>query len=389
MTIVPKTLKIVFVSDVIYPYVKGGAEKRVYELARRLAARGHEVHVFGVKWWDGPAVIVREGITYHGVCKKKELYKGGRRSIGEAIWFSLCLLLPLARERFDVIDCNQHPYFPLFVCKIVASLRKERFFATWHEYWGDYWYEYLGKAGLFGRLIEKAGTMMPDKIIAVSERTATALKSAGVPGQKVLIVSNGIPYELIRQIPPATDTFDVVYAGRLIKDKHVDVLLRATKACIASGRKIKLCILGDGPEMDGLKMLARDLGFESATEFGGFLEEKELIARMKAAKLFVLPSSREGFSITTMEAMACGLPVITVDCERNYATDLVERGKTGLVVGLDETEISAAILSLLDDEPRRRQMSEECIKTAARYDWGLLVLEAERLFLGENGQVVR
>jgi len=375
-------MKIVFVSDVVYPYVKGGAEKRIYELSRRLATQGHDVHIFGIQWWDGPSVFKKENITYHGVCKKKALYVNGRRSIPEAIWFALRLAVPLAGEKFDVIDCNQHPYFPLFVCRMIATIKRKRFFATWHEYWGDYWYEYLGKAGIVGYMIEKVGSRMPDKIIAVSDRTAAALKSSGVPGQKVLVVSNGIPYQHIRQIPPADNRCDVLFAGRLIKDKHVDVLLRA---CAISTDKIRLCILGDGPERDILEKLADELGIADRTEFGGFLDETDLMARMKSARLFVLPSSREGFSITTVEAMACGLPVITVDCERNYATDLIDEGRTGIITKLDEKEIASAMGSLLQDETRRQQMSAECIKRTAGYDWDLMGSEVEKWFLGKNG----
>ncbi|WP_424357747.1 glycosyltransferase family 4 protein [Methanocella sp. MCL-LM] len=374
-------MKIVFVSDVIYPYVKGGAEKRIYELSRRLVARGHEVHVFGVKWWDGEAVQNIGGIIYHGVCGKKDLYVDGRRSILEAIWFAVCLTIPLAREQFDVIDCNQHPYFPLFVCRAIATMKRKRFFATWHEYWGDYWYEYLGGVkGFVGRTIEKWGARMPDRIIAVSNRTAQALKSSGLPGRKVLVVSNGIPYQHIREIAPAADTCDVLFAGRLIKDKHVDVLIRA---CALSQGKVRLSILGDGPERESLERLASELGIEGTTRFGGFLEEKELIARMKAARLFVLPSSREGFSITTLEAMACGLPVITVDCEKNYATDLIEEGHTGIVAKLDEKDIADTVEMLLDDEPRRQRMSAECVSVTAAYDWDLLVGKLEQAYEGK------
>ena len=374
-------MKVVFVSDVVYPYVKGGAEKRIYELSRHLVAQGHDVHIFGIQWWDGPAILKKDGITYHGVCRKKALYVNGRRSIPEALWFALRLVVPLAREKFDVIDCNQHPYFPLFVCRIIATIKRKRFFATWHEYWGDYWYEYLGKAGIIGYIIEKVGARMPDKIIAVSDRTAAALKSSGLSSQKVLVVSNGIPYRHIQQIQPAERTCDVLFAGRLIKDKHIDVLLHA---CAISKGKIRLCILGDGPERGSLEKLAGELGIADRTEFGGFLEETELMARMKSARLFVLPSSREGFSITTVEAMACGLPVITVDCERNYSTDLIADGRTGMVTKLDDKALVTAMLALLEDENRRRRMSEECIKTAARYDWDILGLEVERLFIGEK-----
>jgi len=53
-------MRIAFVYDAVYPWVKGGAEKRIYELGKRLASMGHEVHVFGVKWWDGASMIENE-----------------------------------------------------------------------------------------------------------------------------------------------------------------------------------------------------------------------------------------------------------------------------------------------------------------------------------------
>ena len=85
-------MKIAMVYDAIYPWVKGGGEKRIYELSKRLVSQGHEVHLFGVKWWSGPDIIENEGMILHGVCGKMELYVDGRRSISEAIIFSIRLI---------------------------------------------------------------------------------------------------------------------------------------------------------------------------------------------------------------------------------------------------------------------------------------------------------
>ena len=74
-------MKIAFVYDCIYPFVKGGVEKRIYELACCLRDKGHEVHLFGMNYWDGPSVVEREGLFYHGVCRPMGLYVEGRRSV--------------------------------------------------------------------------------------------------------------------------------------------------------------------------------------------------------------------------------------------------------------------------------------------------------------------
>jgi glycosyltransferase involved in cell wall biosynthesis len=355
-------MRIAFVSDVIYPYIKGGAEKRIFELSRRLAAEGHDVHLYGIKWWDGPAEFSRDGITYHGVCGKRDLYKDGKRSITEAVWFGLCLLGPLSKERFDVIDCNQHPYFSLFSCKLAASMKGGRFLATWHEVWGRYWTEYMGAAGMAGRSVEWLTARLPDNIIAVSKSTAADLESIGVDRGKVALIPNGIPLGRIFEVPPSGEASDVAFAGRLIKDKHVDVLLRA-----CAGKPLRVTIIGDGPERAALEVLAKEIGVNVV--FTGFLPEEALIARLKAAKLFVLPSAREGFSITTLEALACGVPVITVSEPRNYARDLIADGVTGRVVQLGEKSIGEAIQGLLSDEAKRKAMSVACAEATAAYDW--------------------
>jgi len=364
-------MRIAFVTDVVYPFIKGGAEKRIYELSSRLAASGHDVHIFSIRWWDGPSVKIVNGITYHGVCKPRQLYEGDRRSIVEALAFGLFVTVPLLRERFDVIDCNQHPYFSMFSCKLASLLKGERFYATWHEVWGDYWYEYIGKAGFFGKLVERVTAMLPDRIIAVSARTANELSNIGVRREKIIVIPNGFAGGNIRVIGPSTAIFDVAFAGRLIKDKHVDVLLRAC-AEASKTRPIKLIVIGDGPERKALEALASELHMEEIVTFAGLVEESSLIASIKAAKTFVLPSTREGFSITTLEALACGVPVITVNGEKNSAQELVENTVTGLIVGLSEKELSKAILDMLGDEPKRKRMSDRCFKSIERFDWDIV-----------------
>ncbi len=74
-------MRIAYVFDAVYPFVKGGVERRIWEVSRRLADKGHDVHIYGMKYWTGEDTISREGVSLHGVCRPRELYSGGRRSI--------------------------------------------------------------------------------------------------------------------------------------------------------------------------------------------------------------------------------------------------------------------------------------------------------------------
>ena len=121
-------MKIAFIYDAVYPWVKGGAEKRVYELAKRLAQRGHEVHWYSIGWWwpeNGKKDMVMDGIHLHGVSNPIDLYSDDRRSIKEAIIFSFkTFQTQLMKENYDVVDCQGFPFFSCFTAKIHSVTRK-------------------------------------------------------------------------------------------------------------------------------------------------------------------------------------------------------------------------------------------------------------------------
>jgi len=81
-------MRIAFVSNVVYPFVTGGAEKRIHEIGTRLADRGHDVTVYGRHFWDGPDEITHSGMTLQAVAPAADLYNDDRRSIAEAIDFA-------------------------------------------------------------------------------------------------------------------------------------------------------------------------------------------------------------------------------------------------------------------------------------------------------------
>jgi len=372
-------MKIAYIHDVIYPHVKGGTEKRVWEVARRLADRGHEVHIFSIKYWPGEKVIEREGVLLHGVCDPMELYVDGRRSVKAAIKFSSKLLLSF-RGEFDVIDAQQFPYFPCFPAKLHSILAGTPLVITWHEVWGDYWREYLGWKGIFGKGIDRMTVRLPDKIIPVSERVREDLIEMGVRGEKMVVVPNGVDLRKIDGLREEEKVYDLVYAGRLSEHKRVDLLLNAVRIAREEIPYINCCIIGDGPEMEGLGRLVKELGIEESVDFMGFLErEEDLIAGMKSSKIFVLPSTREGFGMSALEANACGLPVVTVRSDMNAASDLVEDGLNGFVCGPTPDEMAETILELLKGE-RYESLSESSRRVAEKYDWSLVTDAIERAY---------
>lgn len=365
-------MKIAFVYDAIYPWVKGGAEKRIFEFGRRLAQKGHEVHLFGIKWWDGADVMEYEGMVLHGVCGKMDLYVNGRRSISEAMIFAIKLIPQLARENFDLIDVSVFPYFSCFSVKLISVLKRKPVIFTWHEVWGDYWYEYMGRPGLFGKIIEILVSKLTSGSIAVSEMTKKGLESLGVSGKDVYIVPNGIDLEKIGSIQPSINKCDIIFIGRLIREKNVDLLIEAMVHVKRSMPDVKCYIIGDGPEKERLAGLAAGKALCDNIRFPGFMEHDEVIARMKSCKALVLPSFREGFGMVVIESFACGLPVVTVLHPRNAASELVDED-TGLVIKPDAFELAEAIRLLISDVAIREEKSIAAIKKSQEYNWDRII----------------
>lgn len=372
---------------------------RNYELGKRLSARGHEVHIFGVKWWEGDDTIEYENLTLHGVCKSRDLYVNGRRSIAEALIFASKLFPALLRERFDLIDVSVFPYFSIFSVKAVSLLRQTSSVFTWHEVWDDYWYEYMGKAGFFGKVIEKAVSKLSKNNISVSGWTKNRLELLGVSEKNITVVPNGIDIEFISRIEPEGSQlsvdcltpndfkykiYDVIFAGRLIKEKNVDTLLKAISLLKIEFPDIKCCIVGDGPEMASLIELAKRLKICANVKFTGFQKYETLIRKIKASKTLVLPSSREGFGMVVIEAFACGVPVVTVKEKYNAAQGLVSDGKDGFVVELGSKEIADGIRKLLRNNNSCAEMTVFMGKKIKMYGWDAISEQLLLLYMETN-----
>jgi L-malate glycosyltransferase len=369
-------MKIAFVYDVIYPFVKGGVEKRIRELAVRLSARGHDVHIIGMKYWEGPESIETDGIILHGICPARSLYTNGRRTIWEAVFFSTRLIPFLMREEFDIIDCQQFPYFPCFPVKLASVLKKKPFVITWHEVWGDYWYEYLGWRGALGKITERLVSGITPHNIAVSGTTAKKLQHLGV-SDNVPIIPNGIDLKHLISVPPSKESSDIIFVGRLIKEKHGDFLVRAFNALLSESPDLTLLILGDGPERGKILSLTRELGIENRVFLKPFLDSyDEVISLMKSSHVCVIPSTREGFGIVALEALACGLPVVTVSHPDNAIRELITE-KTGFICPLDTVALAGTIKNALCKYP---EMRTACMISAETYDWDGIVDKAESCY---------
>lgn len=221
--------------------------------------------------------------------------------------------------------------------------------------------------------LEKMAALCSDVILSQnSEDIQTAIGERICPAEKIKPLGNGIdvgrfdrarfdPHTLRnkrRALGIPDEACVVGFVGRLVSEKGILELMQAAQMVAQKGLKMHLLIVGpiDHDKADSLKPeIARDYGLAKVCIFTGMREDMpELYAAMD---VFVLPSHREGFPRSLMEASAMGVPCIATDIRG--CREAVEHDRNGLLVPLgDVPALAAAILELLTDGEKARQLGE-------------------------------
>jgi glycosyltransferase involved in cell wall biosynthesis len=371
-------MKIAYVYDVIHPYVIGGVQKRIWEVATRLSTRGHDVTIFGMKHWDGSSILRKEGVRMWGVCPPKPLFANGRRSVSEAISFAARLFPPLMKESYDVIDAANFPFFPCFTSAFHQIARGSRLVITWHEVWDDYWSEYLGKKGLFGKAVERLTARLPQTAITVSPRTKDALRRIG--RKRAEVVPSGVDTTAIRALSSASTRTDIIFVGRMAKEKNVSLLVEAMRVAKDRSRNLTCLLIGDGPEKAHVQRMIAEMDLQSQVILASDIEgDTQVLSSMKSSKVLALPSVREGLGLVVIEANACGIPVVVANHPNSAATDLVVEGYNGVTCQLSAADLAEKILAVID---RSQPWDNACREFAQKYDWELVVDALEVTYQG-------
>lgn len=379
-------MKIAIVYDAIYPDHIGGAEKRNWEVARRLARRGHEVWLVGMQYWSGEAVICRDGVICAGVCPAVPLFnRRGGRSLIEPLYFAYHLLCFFRHHRFDLVNCGEMPYLSCLVAKLFCRRQGVPLVITWHEVRGlQGWRQYSGALGILAWLFETITTRLASHNMAISALTVDrAVLVYPVLARTMRLIECGVDSSV--QPLPGQETrlsHRLLYVGRLVPHKRVEWLIAAVRNLAPDYPELRLIIVGKGSEESRLKGLVEEWGLSRQVEFKGVLAAGELEREMAGAGMLVFPSEQEGFGVVIIEAMAAGLPVIAADAPFSAARSIINSGRDGILVQT-EAEMIAGIQALLTDRQLYERLVEQGRITARRYDWDTIIMPAIESYFEE------
>ena len=238
--------------------------------------------------------------------------------------------------------------------------------------------------------VRRYGLESVQAVIAISKQVEQALICGGVFPNAVQTIYSGLQ---VSDAAPAAQgaalygayglSADAVLLGtvaHLFVRKGYDVMLRALPAIIREVPAVQYLIIGTGDAVyeRQLKALAAQLGVADHVHFAGFQED--VAPFLAALSLYVHPARMEGFGIAVVEALAAGKAVVATRV--GGLPEVVDHGRTGLLVNPDDPEdLSTAILSLLRDEGRRKEMGERAARVAReRFDLNASVGAIERLY---------
>lgn len=355
MSVVTSTLSILEVSDVSPAVVRGGGERVLWEQAWRLAARGHRVRIVSRSADAGaPAPPERQGVSIREfpvdrgsllrfiVSSIREARRAGARALEEAAADVLHVHQPLAG--YGVLGSRAGRGIPsLYTFHSPAPLeyRSRRGMTGFHR---GRWLGALGTAMLW--VIERACLRRATRVHVLSEFSSRELQRLyRVARERIVKIPGGVDPERFR---PVTDRRQprralglpldrplVLTVRNLESRMGLDTLIRATAIVRRAIPEILLLIGGTGSLRESLQSLVHSLDLAEHVRFPGFVPEAELPAYYQAADAFVLPTRElEGFGLVTVEALACGTPVLgtpvgaTPEILRPVSETLVFRDRT-------------------------------------------------------------
>lgn len=382
----PKQLCILMIAPQFRPLV-GGYERAAERLSEELTRMGHEVTVVADcrdKRW--PRSEFTNGFNLRRLwC----IYRPGLHILTALL--SLATFLLLHGRRYDVFHVHQYGHHAALVIVIGRLLNKPIVLKITNTGAQGIKQALAGEPttpGLLASLHRKT-----DACIATTVEAQEEAAYFGIPKKRIRIVPNGIDtdffkpcnllgkMEIKRQLGLG-QSLTVLYSSRLSPAKNPEGLIAAWSAIYRDVKDAQLVLIGDGPLRKTLEDRVAALGLNESVKFAGL--QREVLQWYQAADVFVLPSHHEGLSNSLLEAMSCGLPIISTRV--SGSTGIFAESDIGELVDVGDMKgLANALLRLLGDPPRRALCGRRA-RENAKTRFSIQVVAGETLAL--YGQLV-
>ncbi|NLK25155.1 MAG: glycosyltransferase family 4 protein [Euryarchaeota archaeon] len=338
-------MRIAMISPLWGPAYPTGSGIYAYELAKRMAEQGHEVHAFTSQIGN-----------FNGMLLPKNLHLRVLRTYS-MLWDMnpIANVLPiLLREDFDVVHVHSYIFYMSNSTAAARLLKDFRYVLNFH---GGISHSAIQdscsrrlwiKDNVYDRTLGRATVALADKVLSVSKADIPLIRRAfGVDAQ---YIPNAVSIEDFK--PGEKGAQRITYVGKLEKWKGVETLLEIFRQVRHEIRDAEFQIIGDGSLAD--KMRKADLPIIMR----GHIPHENMPAQYRDSAVSVLPSFMEGAPTTCMESLACGVPCVATRV--GDTPEIVKDGHSGFLVEPgDVSESASHIVELMENDSLRRRMGAE------------------------------
>lgn len=348
-------MKVLIISHEYPPFYGGGAYI-TYHLINQLSKKNIEIHLLT----KGRAYDKNKNIKFYLIKPLFEKSKFQGEIIPTLYFIIKGILLArqiIKKEKPNII--NAHFSFPAGIVGCLAKDEKSKFIIS----------------AMGADIYDNTRKLVPSQNFVLKKINQCVLNKAS----KIIVLSSDIKEKIrniykyegdIRIIPPGIasiefpkknkkdfgfneDDFILITIGRLVKRKRIPDLLFALENI---DNKIKLIVIGDGPEKNKIMNLIERLDLKDRVFIKGYISEEEKFQLLSISDIFVMVSEYEAFGIAYLEAMTVGLPVIATNA--GGPRDFIEEGKNGFIIPVgDIRALRTCIISLLNDKNKRIYIS--------------------------------
>ncbi len=317
----------------------GGAEVHFFEIFGRLAAAGHIVTLV-TSGWKGAAPRA----TIRGIAVERH---GGRYTF--AVRGRPAIRRALAAGTYDVVveDVNKLPLYVTTLTRLPVYVIVPHLFGT--TAFREASWPMAAAVWLAERPLPRGYRRAA--FHAISESTRDDLVARGVPRERIRVIYPGVDATWFTPEAgtPRTARPTFLYVGRLKRYKGIATAIAAVDAARREGADVSLDIAGQGDDRARLEEIVRARGLAEHVRFLGFVDEETKRTLLRRAWAVVLPSEKEGWGITNVEAAACGTPAIASDSPG--LKESVRHEETGLLVPHGDVAALAGAMRRLAGDP--------------------------------------
>lgn len=326
-----------------------GAEVMAENLAYGLKAEGHEVLMISFYCMH---TAITDRLEKNGV---KIEYLGKKKGFDLSIVFKMRKIMKQFKP--DVVHTHRYVMPYAFLASVGLNVKRVH---TVHNIAEK---EVPSKQLPMQKVLFKNFGVIPVAITPITQKSIEAYY--GLNQKEVPLVYNGIDLTqcIAKKNTQIVSQVKILHVGRFAPQKNHEMMVEAFADVVSDYPNCELDLVGDGDLVNNVRKKVAELGIQEKVHFVGLLDK--VYEKMSESDIFILPSKYEGMPITLIEAMATGLPIVATAV--GGVPDMIENGKSGVLVGVSKEEIADGIIALIRDAHLRETVSQGAKHRAVQF----------------------